>query len=159
MDPVDPAAERLSMYGEVAEQAPLPWRWVDDELTRAGTYWVVPAPSGGHPHPRPVWGVWLGRRLLLSVGSKVVTRQLADGAAVTVHLESGTDVVVVEGRVRGTEAGPDALAAYDAKYTWHYDVADLGPLTVVLPEVVLAWQAAGWAGREGFRAMGRWHLG
>ena len=158
---VDPIAEPLSFYGSPAECSPLDWSWVDEQLARAGTYWVVPCGSGA-PHPRPVWGVWQRHRLLLSIGSPVVARQLHDDPAVTVHLESGTDVVIVEGHVEpqpdGSPSESSAIEDYDAKYEWRYTVDEYGPLTVIVPSIVRAWRSAGWAGRDGFQSAGRWRF-
>ena len=39
---------------------------------------------------------------------------------VTVHLDSGTDVVIVEGRATGPEDGAEAIEAYNRKYDWNY---------------------------------------
>jgi hypothetical protein len=158
VDRVEPVAEPLRLYGTESEAEALPWSWVDAQLRDAGTYWVV-AKGDGHPHPRPVWGVWLDGQLQLTLGSPVLRRQLATDAAVTVHLESGTEVVLVEGH-----AGPDpaseatALAAYDAKYDYRYSREEYGPFTVVRPTQVLAWRTAGPAGRDGFRQVGRWRF-
>ncbi len=112
----------------------------------------------GHPHPRPVWGLWRDGRLLLSVGSPTVAAQLRADPTVTVHLGSGTDVVLVEGRVVGATRDPAALDQYVGKYERPYDVDEHGPLTEVAPERVLAWRAAGRDGRDGFAAAGRWDL-
>jgi hypothetical protein len=147
------------MYGTVASLDPPPWAWVVEQLESAGTYWVVPV-SDGHPHPRPVWGVWVDHALRLSIGSRVIARRLAADPTVTVHLDSGTDVVVVEGTatVPADEARAPVVAAYDAKYDWSYDVSEYGPLTTVIPTTVMAWRSGGWAGRDGFQQAGRWHL-
>jgi hypothetical protein len=55
---VEPASERLRMWGRPSDAEHLSWSWVQDPLKKAGTYWVV-ARGGSHPHPRPVWGVWM----------------------------------------------------------------------------------------------------
>jgi hypothetical protein len=106
-----------------------------------------------------VWGVWSGGSLHLSIGSPVVRRQLADDDRLTVHLDSGVDVVVLEGSA-DTERSTDAavLERYRTKYDSSYDVAEYGQLTVVQPTTVLAWRAAGWAGRDGFRQSGKWRF-
>ncbi len=149
-----------TFYGAASDRPELDWSWVRDQLETAGTYWVV-APTSGHPHPRPVWGIWADERLHLSIGSPALLSGLADGAPVTVHLDSGTDVVIVEGhRARSpgpaAGAGAELLAAYDRKYDWHYDVATYGPLTSVEPAKILAWRSGGWAGRDGFQVDGCW---
>lgn len=152
---MEPVARTLRLYGEASGLAPVEWAWVDGQLRDAGTYWVVPH-SDGHPHPRPVWGVWLDASLRLSIGSPVLGRSLDAEPVVTVHLDSGTDVVVVEGHVVGTDTAAPTIAAYDDKYDWTYDVDELGPLTIVAPLTVLSWRSAGWAGRESFQQGARW---
>ena len=65
------------------------------------------------------------------------------------HLDSGTDVVLVEGTTsRSTQHGAHSsvIQAYNAKYDWDYKVAQCGELIVVQPSRVLAWRTAGWAG-------------
>lgn len=150
-----PTPTPLRLYGQSSGLDPLPWASVDERLANAGTYWVVPR-SAGQPHPRPVWGIWRADALRLSIGSRVLARALDADPVVTVHLDSGTDVVVLDGRVTGSDVKTETIAAYDAKYDWSYDVDQLGPLTVVSPSTVLAWRSAGWAGRESFRCGGRW---
>lgn len=142
-------------YGHPADHGPLDWSWVESELLRSGTYWVV-ARNGGHPHPRPVWGTWHSDTLFLSIGSPFLLQAVAEDPLVTVHLESGSDVVIVEGNITGFSTDAEVIAAYDEKYDWSYDVAEYGPLVVASPAKVLAWQAAGWAGRESFRRSGSW---
>jgi hypothetical protein len=147
----------LHLYGERSPYEPLDWSWVSSELASSGTYWVNPR-QPEQPHPRPVWGVWFEEELHLSIGSPLILRHLDRDQRVTVHLGGGTDVVIVEGHADRPHT-PDAVrAAYDEKYTWTYDVAQLGPLTRVRPDTVIAWRAAGWAGRDGFRAAGRWRV-
>jgi hypothetical protein len=91
----------------------------------------------------------------------VLLRELAADPVVTVHLESGTDVVIVEG-VRGDTVTDDALArflaAYDEKYTWNYSVEEYGPPTTIEPSTVYAWRSGGWAGRDGFRETAKWRF-
>lgn len=156
---MDPIAEDLRLYGSVSSVEPLEWAWVRAQLEAAGTYWVV-ATSPTHPHPRPVWGVWLDDALHLSIGSRVLVHALAVDPTATVHLDSGTDVVIVEGLASQTTKDllPACLNAYDAKYDWDYDVEQYGPFTTVTPSTVLAWRSAGWAGRESFRQVGRWRF-
>jgi hypothetical protein len=153
--PPVPANGILRLYGEPSDRSPLEWKWVEGHLVAAGTYWVT-ARTAGHPHPRPVWGIWRERRLQLSIGTPATLAALAVDPAVTVHLDSGTEVVIVEGRAAGTSADAGVLADYDAKYDWSYDPSAYGPLTTVEPERVLAWRAGGWAGRDSFRQTGRW---
>lgn len=154
---MEPVPEPLRLYGRVNDCHPPEWAWVDRELERAGTYWIG---SRGHRHPhlRPVWGVWNDRTLFLSIGSPTIARELEEDPTITVHLESGTDVVIVEGHASGTCVEPRILERYDAKYDWNYTIDEYGPLTLVVPSVVIAWRSADWAGRGGFRSAGRFRL-
>ncbi len=152
-----PSHERLTLYGQLSDSAPLGWAWVDAQLAAAGTYWIV-ANGVVHPHPRPVWGVWYEQSLYLSIGSPVIARQICERTEVTVHLDSGVDVVVVEGSVNGFSDGGEPIREYDEKYDWSYTVDEYGPLTTITPTTVLAWRSGGWAGRDGFQQTGRWRL-
>ncbi len=133
------------------------WDWVDGQLTDAGAYWVV-AKAAGHPHPRPVWGVWSDESLYLSIGSPSIKAALETDRDVTVHLGGATDVVIVEGSVVGHGGDREICEAYDRKYDWNYDVDEYGVFDVVQPAKVIAWRSSGWAGREGFRQTGRWRF-
>ena len=149
----------LTMYGTPAMHEELSWEWVVGQLMSAGTYWVVPRARDGPPHPRPVWGIWRDDELLLSIGSPVLRRELGADPVVTVHLDSGTDVVVVEGTASVAD-GSDVIAGfvdhYDPKYDWNYDLSELGAPTRVTPNTVIAYRAAGWAGRDGFQQSAKW---
>lgn len=146
------------MYGAPSTEPGLAWSWVDERLTAAGTYWTI-ARGGSHPHPRPVWGIWAEQRLHLSIGSPVISGLLAAAPDVTVHLDSGVDVVIVEGRVGGKTEDQELYDAYNKKYDWNYSTDEYGPLTTIVPTTVLAWRSAGWAGRDGFQQTGRWRFG
>jgi hypothetical protein len=153
-----PRERELHLYGAPSEQDRLAWSWVERQLEAAGTYWLV-ARTPGHPHPRPVWGLWHGQRLHLSVGSPALMRAVGQDPSVTVHLDSGTDVVLLEGTAIPTVRGGTpslVIEAYNTKYDWDYQVAQYGELIVVQPLRVLAWRTAGWAGRESFQATGCW---
>jgi hypothetical protein len=143
------------MYGARVELGDLEWSWVQDQLVDAGAYWVV-APGSDHPHPRPVWGIWYQDQLFLSIGSPKIKAAVEADGPVTVHLGSISDVVIVEGRTAGSVTDSHLLDAYNEKYDWDYAIDAYGPFTRVEPSKVIAWRSAGWAGRDGFRAAGRW---
>ncbi|HEY1987950.1 MAG TPA: hypothetical protein VGG43_00640 [Acidimicrobiales bacterium] len=77
----------------------------------------------------------------------------------TVHLDSGSQVVIVEGRAYGPSADAEVMAEYNRKYDGSYDADTYGRPTVVVPETVLAWRTRGRAGRERFHQTGKWRLG
>lgn len=145
----------LRLYTRPSEHPQLPWSWVDGQLSAAGTFWIVTT-GGRYPHPRPVWGVWHDLRLHVSVGSPALVRDLQIGRGVTVHLDSGIDVVIVEGDVEPPTRDRVVLDAYDAKYDYRYDADQFGPLITIRPRSILAWRTAGPAGRDSFQETGRW---
>jgi hypothetical protein len=154
----EPRRRVPQFYGQPSEHRPLEWTWVESRLVEAGTYWVI-ARNTGPPHPRPVWGVWLDQELYLSIGTPAITRTLANDSQLTVHLESGVDVVIVEGLCAVTGPTPEAaLQAYQRKYDWDYDVAAYGELRRVRPTAVISWRAAGEAGRGSFQETGSWRF-
>ena len=146
----EPALRRtpLTMFlTEKADTEPLEWQWVEDRLRACEDYWLVSAPSQGTPAPRPVWGVWLDGRLLLTVGSPAHWRNVEDNPRVAVTTGDAHDVVIVEGEAT-TEEDPAALAAmvevYNPKYGWDFPAAgpDIGGVLAVVPTKVLAWITA-----------------
>jgi hypothetical protein len=99
----------------------------------------------------PAWAVWLDDALYFD-GSPETRRgrNLAENPAIVVHLESGDEVVILEGDA--LEAGrPDAAfaerlaAAFEAKYGQSHDYHpapttwDNGGLWVVRPKVAFGW--------------------
>jgi hypothetical protein len=147
----------LTLYGSPADRPPVSWEWVDAQLGEAGVYWLVPTDPARPPMPRPLWGVWAYGRLRFSVGSPRAARALAAHAVATVHLPSGTDVVIVEARV--VSDGMDAATfadLYNRKYGTTYGADFVGPPTVLEPTTVLAYRAAGRDGRDGFTHAAKW---
>ncbi|MBI2912263.1 MAG: pyridoxamine 5'-phosphate oxidase family protein, partial [Chloroflexi bacterium] len=79
----------------------------------------------GRPHVTPVWGLWLDESFFFSSDpTSRKGRNLASSPEVVVHLESGDDVVILEGIA---EVMTDATFltrfadAYDAKYRFRLD--------------------------------------
>ena len=152
----------LRFYGAPTDVPALAWDVVQSQLNSAGTYWVVAASGDGHPHPRPVWGVWsvLGdESLWLTLGSPTLRAEIGTNPRVTAHLDSGVEVVIVEGTaapVSDDELVAAFIAAYDAKYDWRYSVEEYGPPLRIEPASILAWQSGGFAGRDGFQRAAKW---
>jgi hypothetical protein len=152
----------LRFYGSPTDVPPLDLATVEAQLDSAATFWVSGASGDGHPHPRPVWGVWSvdgDRCVWLTLGSPRLRRAIADDPRVTVHLDSGVEVVIVEGRAAPVADPPLVaafVAAYDRKYDWQYDVEQYGPPLRVRPSTILAWRSGGFAGRDGFVAGTKW---
>jgi PPOX class probable F420-dependent enzyme len=122
----------------------LPWDDLRQQLAAARNYWVASTRADGRPHVAPVWGLWLDEAFLFSTDpDSAKGRNLSRQPEVAVHLESGDDVVILEGRL---EQGIDQATfarfadAYDAKYSFRPE-PDTAPMVYTLrPRRVLAWR-------------------
>ncbi|MEX2080227.1 MAG: pyridoxamine 5'-phosphate oxidase family protein [Dehalococcoidia bacterium] len=116
----EPRISRPAMvpgYGlptELPDHIP-PWPKVESELEGARNYWVCTVSPGGRAHAMPVWGVWFDGALLFSTDPESrKARNIAANPEVVIHLESGDDVVILEGRLEGTQATALPVAVFDA---------------------------------------------
>ena len=128
----------------------LSWAWAEERLKDAINYWISTTRPDGRPHAAPVWAVWVGGLVAFEGGSQTRrARNLAANPAVVVHVESGDDVVIVEG-VAEESHQPDpeleakllaAYAKYKPTHGYEADPANWrdGGLWLVHPEKVLAW--------------------
>lgn len=119
-----PDAARLRLprgYRAPGGVPPLTWSWALGRLEQASTYWLATADVTARPHVAPLWGVWVEDALYFDGFSTARwARNLASNPAATVHLESGTDVVIVDGRVDDIVPAPGAaervVKAWRQKY-------------------------------------------
>lgn len=131
----------------------LSWAEVEARLRASKHYWLATVRPDGTPHSVPRWGVWVdGRFFYDGAPTTRHVRNLTHNPACTLTLESGTEVVIVEGESTATTAAPDALgariSAAFAKYHPEYAPgpdswagADGGGLRVITPKRALAWFA------------------
>ena len=103
-------------------QSLLPWSHVQKRLEEARNYWLCTVRPDGHPHFVPKWGVWVEGKFYFD-GSPDTrhVRNIAENLAVALHLESGGDVVILEGACSAYEKparrlGVKVARAYTAKY-------------------------------------------
>jgi Pyridoxamine 5'-phosphate oxidase len=150
------------MFGGRLEPVLLPWAWATERLIDARNYWIATTRLDDRPHARPVWGVWLDDAFYFSTGS-LAAESLPQRPEITVHLESGSEVVIVEGVA--AVVGDRALVVrvvdlYNAKYHWDVDPDALpGPFYEVRPRVAFGWtsDATGLDGGAGFHGSAtRW---
>ncbi len=130
----------------------MPWSRADERLREARTYWIATAGPDGRPHAVPTWGAWVDMTFYTEGGGRKV-RNLRANPAVVVHLESGEDVVIVEGEATEISRPDSAIferidAAYGAKYGDKPSDNLPGPddvpypeggLFAVRPRIVFAW--------------------
>ena len=135
-----------ALYGLKPRAKYLPFSHAEDRLARSRNYWICTTRADGRPHSIPVWGFWIDRAFYFGTArSSRKARNLAQNTALSVHLESGDDVVILEGTV--VEVSPNERATrkkLDAASRAKYKM----PLTTtpgetvlyrVQPCVVLAW--------------------
>lgn len=139
-----PEPARPRMFGGHLEPVRLPWTWATARPAAAHNYWIATTRPAGQPHCRPVWGVWLDDTFYFSTGS-LATGNLAANPAITVHLESGSEVVILEG-VAETVAEQALMRRvvdlYNAKYRWDVDPGRLpGPFYAVRVRAAFGWLA------------------
>ena len=147
-----PRASAPILFGAPAPPGDLlPWTWAEQRLVAAKNYWIATTRPDGRPHCRPVWGVWLPDGFWFSTGS-LAARNLLRHEDITVHLEDGASVVIVEG-VAACDTDPLRLQAMCDAYGPKYDypiapqdgrVVDGGgvggPAEHVIPRVVFGWE-------------------
>lgn len=123
----EPQRSRLLMpagYQVPSDETPLlPWAQVVERLERAENYWLATTRPDGRPHVTPVWGVWVMDSLYFDgIPTALWARNMARNPAIAVHLESGTDVVVLDGigedvaTVEDHELASQIVQRWDAKY-------------------------------------------
>lgn len=129
----------------------LPWQHVSDRMAAARYYWISTVGPDGRPHATPVDGVWLDDQLYFG-GSPATRRHrnLATNPAVCIHLESGSDVVILHGDAVPLGVPVQALAvrlseATLQKYGYgpkpeEYAASPAGTY-VFRPRRVFAWKA------------------
>jgi hypothetical protein len=135
----------------------LEWSQVDDRLRTAKNYWLVTVRPDGRPHTVPVWGLWV-RGALFFGGHGQKARNILGNPNVAVHLESGDETVVLEGRANGPVVPPtdlvDDLAIQSrAKYGFWPD-GEPEPAYALRPTVVRASISNG-----GQLVCARWRVG
>jgi hypothetical protein len=139
-EPVSSRPRFPSGYGISSEpEGMLPWSWAEERLTASRNYWIVSVRPDGSPHSAPVWGLWVDGAVVFSTSPESRKgRNLARDRRLVVNLESGDDVVILEGEVE-TIALDDRMAdLYEAKYD--YRPGGEGDWYALRPRIGYAWR-------------------
>jgi hypothetical protein len=151
----EPVASRPSIpegYGvPKSPKGLLDWGHAQKRLEESLNYWIATVHPAGRPHAVPVWGVWLDGRLYFEGGADTRhMRNVAANAQIAVHLEDGSDVVIVEGTAEAATLPDPPLTArvaeaYGDKYgSMGYkpkpDSWDRGGLWAMRPRRAFAWK-------------------
>jgi hypothetical protein len=128
----------------------LPWTYVVERMTQSLNYWICSVRPDGRPHSAPVWAAWVDDVLYYDGAPNTIhNRNVAANPNVSVHLEDGTQAVILEGVVYAIHKPERNLAAsvaegYRAKYAAMgyapaVDQWDAGGLYAIVPSRVIAW--------------------
>ena len=133
-----PEPTRPSLSGYVEHGKLLPWSWVDGRMKSSRNYWIT-TKSSGFPSSRPVWGIWNDTRLFFSSGSQIGRNLVAD-PRVQINLESGDELVIIEGIATPIKAADlrEWADSYNRKYQWDMSESAEG-VYEVRSQRVLAW--------------------
>jgi Pyridoxamine 5'-phosphate oxidase len=106
-----------------APEGMLEWAWADERLAASRNYWIGSADEDGRPRAIPVWGIWIDDSVVFGTNARFrKARNLDRDARVVIHLESGDEVVILEGEVETIEATDEIADAFGPKYDWRPDV-------------------------------------
>jgi len=116
---------------------------VSERLTASRNYWVHTTRLDGRPHVKPVWGLWFEERFYFSTNPRsVAAKNLSVNNQVAVHLESGDDVVILQGQAEPV-ADQSLLSrldeAYFSKFSYHLVSEGSGIVFTLHHKVVFAW--------------------
>jgi pyridoxine/pyridoxamine 5'-phosphate oxidase len=133
------------------EPVQLPWTWASEQFKEALIYWIATTRPDGRPHCRPVWGVWLDEIFYFNTVSRAA-ENLATNPAITVHLESGSSVVIIEGeaeKVSDPRRIQQLVSLFSQKYHGIIEPNWLSePFYAVRPHLAFGWLADA-SGRDG----------
>lgn len=126
------------------------WNWVAEQLTESKNYWLCSVRPNGRPHVVPRWCVYVDGKIYYDGSPETRhARNIMENPNVSLHLESGNEVIILEGT--SAPAGKPALQlgkklsqAYRKKYKadgyspkpnqW-----DEGGLYIFTPRQCIAW--------------------
>ena len=122
-----------------------PWSWADERLEAARNYWLCTTRGDRRPHAAPVWALWLDGLLWFSTDPESQkARNLTREPRAVVHLESGDDVVIVEGEIEQRPWDDRVVDAYEAKYGYRVDTSkEMYGTYVFRPRVAQTWTEKG----------------
>ena len=127
----------------------LAWEQVEQKLAEARHYWLCSVRPNGRPHAIPTWAVWVNGHIYFDGSPETRhARNIARNPCVSVHLESGEKVVIVEGTAKEVQPSSDLATAIAREYAAKYATLgyapephswDAGGLFEIKPHTVMAW--------------------
>jgi nitroimidazol reductase NimA-like FMN-containing flavoprotein (pyridoxamine 5'-phosphate oxidase superfamily) len=131
-------------------QSFLTWSHVEKRLAEALHYWLCTVRPNGRPHAVPKWAVYIQGKIYFD-GSPDTrhARNIENNPYVVMHLESGEDVIIVEGMAKASGKPARELAVQiaqalsqkyaDRGYAPQPDQWNEGGLFEIELHKVLAW--------------------
>lgn len=125
----------------------LEWSEISQRLAEAKTYWIATVTPDGRPHTIPTWGVWLDDTFYFGGGLQTRhMRNVMHNPAMSIHLESGTDAIIVEGDVSQVHDRDEIIRSdragkvkYGMGVSADTDAADKEPVFAMRPRKAFAW--------------------
>ena len=117
------------------------WEHVEKRLTESINYWMCSVYPDGRPHVVPRWGVYLDGRFYYDGSPETRhARNIVKNPNVTLHLESGNDVVIMEGTSRpASKPDPELAQRLSAAFiVKSMDVTTMRWLVVVVVVIAAA---------------------
>jgi Pyridoxamine 5'-phosphate oxidase len=151
LDPRPGGLQVPADYGLPPGAGPAHWPWAEAarRIADGRTWWIATTRPDGRPHVQPVWGVTVDERMVFSTDPRSrKARNLATNPAIALHLDSGDEVVIVEGiarRLAGSEVPAGFSAAYLAKYDIEVATDTDDPrygFYEIVPVVAMTWSEA-----------------
>ncbi len=122
---------------------PMSWAWVIERLQTARNYWVASTRASGRPHSVPVWGIWTDDAFHFATDPLGVTaRNLKRNPESVVNLESGDEVVILEGQFALRDSTPSIRTTFNDKYEMPWGAEETIPVFTLTLTKTLAWTEA-----------------
>jgi Pyridoxamine 5'-phosphate oxidase len=122
-----------------SEEGMLPWSYVEERMSGPRNYWAATVRPDGRPPAVPVSAVWLDGTFPFGVRRRTrKARNLAVNPHLVVHLESGDDVVILEGAAEEI-TDPSLLVRIDDAYEAKDGIRHGTSVWALRPRVAYAW--------------------
>jgi F420H(2)-dependent biliverdin reductase len=122
---------------------PAPSPEAQEKLAQAANIWFASVRPGGRPHLTPVWFVYDGLQLYVSIDpTSVKNRNLASNPNVSLALEDGSHPLICEGQavLIPKPYSAEIVALFQKKYDWDIHAeGQYGQLVAITPGKWLAW--------------------
>ena len=126
------------------------WEWVVEQMTVSENYWLSSVRPNGHPHVVPRWGVYIDNKFWYDGSPETRhAKNIMENPNVSLHLESGDQVVMMEGVSKPAEKPTPEFANQlaeaignkygDQGYKPEPTQWDEGGLYVFTPRQCIAW--------------------